>query len=263
MSAFIQSLSVLTLNTWNRSGPFDQRLALLRRWLQRLQPDLIALQEVVGESHLQELLDGLGYQSEWFGVEQGVAIAARWPISQRVELWLPGDDGKPQSGGPALRGLVQSPYGVIPFTTTHTYCYATHHGFKRERLMPALNEFARTKDKDHFPAILAGDFNADPESTEIRYLKGLQSLQGRSAYWCDAWEQAGDSSKGMTWSRENQFAAWVPWPSRRIDYIFVAQPRLDGAGTIEECTVVMNESVDGVWPSDHFGVMARVRVADR
>jgi endonuclease/exonuclease/phosphatase family metal-dependent hydrolase len=263
MHASAESISILSLNTWNRSGPYPQRLPLIREALQRLQPDLIALQEVVSDAHADELLNELGYHCEWFGVEQGVAIAARWPISQREERWLPGDDGKPQSGGPALRGLVQSPYGIIPFTTTHTYCYATHHGFKRERLMPALNEFARTKDKDHLPAILAGDFNADPDSAEIRYLKGLQSLESRSAYWCDAWDHAGDGSKGITWSRDNAFAAWVPWPNRRIDYIFVAQPRLDGAGTIKECKVVMNEKTNGVWPSDHFGVLARVRVATR
>jgi hypothetical protein len=55
-------------------------------------------------------------------------------------------------------------------------------------------------------------------------------------------------------------AAWAPWPNRRIDYIFIAQPRLDGAVTIEEWSVVGNERVDGVWPSDRFGVLARVRV---
>jgi hypothetical protein len=116
MPARADSISVLTLNTWNRSGPYPQRLPLIRESLQRLQPDLIALQEVVGVTHADELLNELGYHCEWFGIEQGVAIAARWPISQREERWLPGDDGKPQSGGPALRGLVQSSYAVVPFT---------------------------------------------------------------------------------------------------------------------------------------------------
>ena len=125
----------------------------------------------------------------------------------------------------------------------------THHGYKRERQMPALNEFARGRAKNDFPAILVGDFNTDPESAEIRYLKGLQSLQGGSAYWCDAWDHAGDGSKGATWSKSNDFAAWAPWPDRRIDYIFVAQPSLDGAGTIEYCSVVCNDRVDEVWPS--------------
>jgi endonuclease/exonuclease/phosphatase family metal-dependent hydrolase len=251
------SLSVLTLNVWNREGPWPDRLGLMRSWIDRLQPDLIGLQEVVDPSHAQELLSVFGYHSEWMGTTSGIAIAARWPIQDGQELWLPGD-GK-STGGPALRGMVNSPYGSIPFTCATTSFYMTHHGYKRERQMPALNEFARGRAKSDFPAILVGDFNTDPESAEIRYLKGLQSLNGGSAYWCDAWDQAGDGGTGTTWSPSNDFAAWAPWPNRRIDYIFVAQPRLDGAGTIEQCSVVCNEKVDDVWPSDHFGVLARVR----
>jgi endonuclease/exonuclease/phosphatase family metal-dependent hydrolase len=121
--------------------------------------------------------------------------------------------------------MVNSPYGTIPFTCATTAFYMTHHGYKRERQMPALNEFARGRVKTDFPAILVGDFNTDPESAEIRYLRGLQSLEGVSAYWCDAWDHAGDGSKGTTWSKNNDFAAWAPWPNRRIDYIFVAQPQ--------------------------------------
>jgi endonuclease/exonuclease/phosphatase family metal-dependent hydrolase len=258
MSDQKKSLAVLTLNVWNREGLWPQRLALIKSWIKQLQPDLIGLSEVVDPSHLKELVDGFGYYAEWMGADSGVAIASRWPIHDKQKHWLPLDN---EPGGLALRGMVHSPYGVIPFTNAATFFYSTQHGFKRERQMPALNEFARGKEKTDFPAVLVGDFNTDPESAEIRYLKGWQSLEGGSAYWCDAWEQAGDGSKGATWSRDNDLAAWAPWPNRRIDYIFVAQPRLDHAGTIEECKVVCNEQVDGVWPSDHFGVFARIRVA--
>jgi endonuclease/exonuclease/phosphatase family metal-dependent hydrolase len=253
------SLAVLTLNVWNREGPWPKRLPLIRSWIERLQPDLIGLQEVADASHTQELLSGFGYHTEWMGTTSGVAIAARWPIHDRQELWLPGDDKF--TGGPALRGMVDSPYGTIPYTCATTAFYMTHHGYKRERQMPALNEFARAQTKNDFPAILVGDFNTDPASAEIRYLQGLQSLEGGSAYWCDAWDQAGDGGKGTTWSKSNDFAAWAPWPNRRIDYIFIAQPRLDGAGTIEHCSVVCNEKVGDIWPSDHFGVLARVKLS--
>jgi endonuclease/exonuclease/phosphatase family metal-dependent hydrolase len=252
------SLAVLTLNVWNREGPWPDRLRLIRSWIDRVQPDLIGFQEVLDASHTQELLSGYNFYSEWMGTTSGIAIAARWPIHDRQELWLP-SDGK-STGGPALRGMVNSPHGIIPFACATTSFYLTHHGYKRERQMPALNEFARGRGENNFPAILVGDFNTDPESAEIRYLKGLQSLEGTSTYWCDAWDHAGDGGKGTTWSRINDFAAWAPWPNRRIDYIFVAQPRLDGAGTIELCSVVCNEKVADVWPSDHFGVLARLRV---
>lgn len=260
MSDIVSPLTVLTLNVWNREGPWSKRLSLIRSWIHRLQPDLIGFQEVVDANHAQELLGDCNYHSEWIGTASGITIAARWPIHDRQELWLPGDGNS--AGGPALRGMVSSPYGMIPFTCATTAFYMTHHGYKRERQMPVLNEFARGRTQNDFPAILVGDFNTDPESAEIRYLKGLQSLGGGSAYWCDAWAHAGDGGEGATWSKDNDFAAWAPWPNRRIDYIFVAQPRLDGAGAIECCSVVCNERVDDAWPSDHFGVFAQVRVTD-
>jgi hypothetical protein len=141
MTGSDRSLSVLTLNVWNREGPWLGRLALIRDWINRLQPDLIGFQEVVDVNHTQDLLRGHDFHSEWMGTNSGVAIAARWPIHDRQELWLPGDGQT--KGGPALRGIVSSPYGTIPFTCATTAFYMTHQGFKRERQMPTLNEFAR------------------------------------------------------------------------------------------------------------------------
>jgi hypothetical protein len=46
---------------------------------------------VVDLSHTQELLRGFGYHTEWMGTTSGIAIAARWPIHDRHEIWLPGD----------------------------------------------------------------------------------------------------------------------------------------------------------------------------
>lgn len=179
----------MTLNVWNREGPWSRRLVLIKSWIHRLQPDLIGFQEVVDAGHTLEMLNDLNFHSEWMGTNSGVAIAARWPIHDREELSLPGDEES--KGGPALRGMVGSPYGLIPLTCAATWFYLTHHGYKRERQMPALNAFARGRIKNDFPAILVGDFNTDPDSAEIRYLKGLQSLAGGSAYWCDAWGPRG------------------------------------------------------------------------
>lgn len=108
--------------------------------------------------------------------------------------------------------------------------------------------------------MLVGDFNTDPDTDEIRYLKGLHSIDGSSAYFCDAWERAGDGGLGATWTQQNDYSKVYGLPNRRIDYIFVGAPAIQGPGTVQSCRVVCNEQVDGVWPSDHFGVFAELSV---
>ena len=46
--------------------------------------------------------------------------------------------------------------------------------------------------------------------------------------------------------------------SRRIDYVFVGTPGLDGAGHVESCEVVGDDRF-GTWPSDHLGVFVKLR----
>jgi len=57
------------------------------------------------------------------------------------------------------------------------------------------------------PPLLAGDFDATPDNSSIRFLTGLQSLEGVSTYWLDAFAVAGDGSPGYTWSTDNPYAA--------------------------------------------------------
>ena len=68
-------------------------------------------------------------------------------------------------------------------------------------------------------------------------MTGLQSLEGRSTYFYDAWTIAGAGGSGFTWNNRNQYAAIALEPDRRIDYIFVGYPiRLGeefGIGRIE------------------------------
>jgi len=263
------SLSVLTLNLWNTSGPYEQRRELIRGWIARLQPDVIGFQEALrGASFDQmvELLDGFGYPFGTYapavpfwedaGLEFGNAVASRWPFAAAGVCPLPdaGDDERRV----ALSTLIEAPFGLVPFTCTHLN-WKLHHGWVRERQVVALAGIARRyRAETDFPPILVGDFNAEPESAEIRYLTGLQSLEGRSVHFVDAWRRQG-SGDPATWSNRNAYARTALEPDRRIDYIFCGPPRRDGVGLVEECRIVCNEAEDGVWPSDHFGVFARLR----
>jgi endonuclease/exonuclease/phosphatase family metal-dependent hydrolase len=103
-----------------------------------------------------------------------------------------------------------------------------------------------------------GDFNAEPGSTEIRYVSGLQSLGGESVCFLDAFARVGGGGPGITWSNVNPHARGEREPDRRIDYVFAGLPRRNGMGQLLSCRVVCDDARDGIWPSDHFGVFAEL-----
>jgi endonuclease/exonuclease/phosphatase family metal-dependent hydrolase len=157
------------------------------------------------------------------------------------------------------------PYGPIGFTCTHLH-WQLNHGHVREEQVALLAERAwKRRPQNGFPPIIVGDFNAEPDSDEIRFMKGLHSLHGESVAFLDAWDVAGDHSlpgeeaRGITWSNRNPYARVECEPRRRIDYIFVGLPGRAALGEVESCRVVCNEPEGGVWPTDHFGVFAELR----
>lgn len=264
------TLKVLTLNLWNRSGPYEDRKDRIRGWVRDLEPDVIGFQEAMrgdGFDQVPELLDGLPYETEfgraslWGSMEFGNAIASRWPITDREVIELPVLDSNETRC--AVSVTIDAPFGEVSFTCTHLN-WKLHHGIVREaQVVPLCEMVLRRRPRGGFPPIVAGDFNAEPDSAEIRYVKGFTSLNGRSVMFYDAWRVGGDGGPGYTWSNRNIFAAIALEPERRIDYIFAGYPiRLGdryGVGKIEMCKVVCDDDVDGVWPSDHFGVYAELR----
>ncbi len=262
-------LSVLTLNIWNDGGPWQERALLIREWIERLDPDLIGLQEVLvgpGTDQARELVGDRGYSLDFAGArtfwkdasaELGNAVASRWPIVDREVARLP-DAGDAETRV-ALAVTIDAPSGPVSFTCTHLN-WRFHHGWVRERQVRALGELVvRRRPRNGFPPILVGDMNAEPESTEMRYVRGLHALEDSSLYLRDAWLEAGSGSDGVTWSNRNPYAGAAREPDRRIDYIYVGSPQRNGVGLVESCRVVCAAAREGVWPSDHFGVCAELR----
>ena len=263
-------LRVLTLNVWNRMGPYDRRRERIREWLRMLDPDVIGFQELLlgeGFDQLGSLVDDLGYATAYAAATRvgqadfGNGVASRWPISDTEIVPLPavGND----ETRCALATTIDAPFGELSFTCTHLN-WKLHDGLSREHQVVALAELVlRRRPRGGFPPVVVGDFNAEPDSNEIRFMRGLGSLQGRSAMFYDAWSVAGDGGPGYTWSNRNRFAAVGLEPDRRIDYVFAGYPvRMaddHGVGKIEACRVVCDDEVDGIWPSDHFGLYAEFR----
>lgn len=258
-------LRVLTLNLWNLSGDWRARREEILLWLRRLEPDVVCLQEVIDDGQRNTarwLAERSGYTGCVFGggaidgrMQFGNAILSRQAIDLDATYALPND---PRPEG-VDRVLVHArTAGVDVFCTHLTSLYP--FGNLRERQVLRIDELI-TEHADpsaSLPPILAGDFNAEPDSTEIRFLTGSTSLEGRSTYFQDAWRVAGGREPGWTWSNANPFAEAEHEPDRRIDYVFSGFRRPDGRGRIMACSVVCDHALTGVFPTDHFGLLADI-----
>jgi endonuclease/exonuclease/phosphatase family metal-dependent hydrolase len=256
---------VLSLNIWNVNGGWAARRQEILAWLDRLRPDVVCLQEVSeapdGRNQARWLAEAAGGWHVTYagsavdGGRFGNAVLSRSPIDATGSHNLP---WTPSEG--------EVPRLVVHARTAGVDVFSTHLNFKfgdgvvREAQVQSLADFVRsTIDRDlRLPPIVAGDFNAEPDSTEVRYLCGLTSLNGHSVYFQDAWRVAGGAGPGWTWDNRNSFAAAEHEPDRRIDYVFVGHVRPDGAGRVEAARVVCDRSLTGTFASDHFGICADI-----
>lgn len=261
-------LRVLTLNIWNRSGPWDQRIKLIRAGIRALDPDLVGLQEVLqfnGHGQAHDIAAGLGYEVAYGpahemggGVHFGNAVLSRWPIAASRVFPLP--TGETEEKRCLLLAEVGSPHGTIPFFTTHLN-WKFHHGVVRERQVVAIADVVKAEAPiAGLPPVVCGDFNAEPEAAEIRFLKGLQSLAGKSTFFADCFGLAG-RGPGVTFdATRNPFAAETREYPRRIDYIFVRGPDKHGRGEPLHARVVLEEVHGGIAATDHYGVYAEISI---
>ena len=254
-------LTVMTLNIWNVYRWEERRDAVVE-WINEVAPDLLALQEVVRFDGLCQaswiaertgMAAAFGAAGEYSGAEFGNAVLSRFPISGSSSQRL--QEG---SGDDVARCIVTAQVDAcgraVSFSSTHL-SYRFDDGFVRERQVQQIAEFVSQPSGD-FPPVVCGDFNAEPTSTEVGFLKGLHALDGRSFHLWDAFEVVHPDQFGYTWSNANTFAAEEQDPERRIDYIFVGAHAADGAGRVLDARLVCDQPRHGVWPSDHLGVAA-------
>ncbi len=273
-------LRVLTVNVYNDQGD-PRRTGLLNRQLRDLDPDVVAFQEVCYPDRwdqLAELIAGTGlryatheadvsaYRPPPDARHDGTAVATRWPhrvveartgrLPDRPDLrwWtLAVCIDVPDTGGQLL---------IVPTTSWRLDAEAA-----REQQAIEITELD-SRHRARLPTIIAGDFNATPQAAAIRYLSGLEALNGRSVHYHDAWAVAGDGP-GYTWSVDNPTAAeeidrliGQDGHRRRIDYVFVGSAHAHpwARSRVMSARLVGDQPVDGVWLSDHAGVLVDLDV---
>lgn len=261
----MRTFRAATLNIWGRFGPWEERLASIRDGLKRLAPDVIGMQEVLRLPDFDQaalVSEGLDYEFAWgqasedAGYPIGNAILSRYPILRSEVLVLP--NGGSDETRSVLFAELDAPFGKVPFFCTHLN-WKLHHGHVRQLQVRALTDFvAKVAPVRDFPPLVVGDFNAEPDSDEIRFMRGLTGLGGRCVYFADAFHVAGDGTPGATFSKKNPFAEPIREPERRIDYIFVRGPDETQRGEPTSASLCFDEPHEGAFPSDHFGVVATI-----
>ena len=265
-------LRVITFNlAWHL--PWDDRAKEIRRWIDVLEPDVLLLQENI-DDHAEQVAAALGGHVA-IGTREGAvryenAIVSRWPIDEQHTIALP-----PLVADPRLRrGAEPMAANGIHVRTNGMDFVSVHlapppgETAHRVRQVLALDDACRAiaAASPDFPVIIGGDFNADPDSDEIRFMCGAAAIGDRSTRYQEAWRDAGSGS-GWTLDRRNPWHARAPIPNRHVDYLFATDPfylsEFFGGpgqltGMIRSATLVFNEPLTGTYASDHFGVMAEV-----
>lgn len=248
---------------------WEQRRPVLRAGLADLRPDLIALQETVwgdGYDQAADLL-GPGYQLARHSARSpdavGAVLASRWPLGavRELDLHVTGRVDLPWSA--ALVAEVDAPAGPLLFVH-HKPAWQVGYAYEREVQAVACARFVEEQLAGRsMPVVLAGDFDDGPESASVRFWTGRQSLQQTSVAYRDAWHAVHPDAPGHTFTPANPLVRAGEMPlelGRRIDYVMVRcgvhGPSLD----VVDCRLAFDKPVDGVWGSDHFGVVADLAV---
>lgn len=249
----------------------QRRRAVLAGELRRLDPDVLALQEVTRQD--AEVLERGGWHvlphPRWSAEGVGACLAARRPFGHTVSdtLEVTGRTAHTDWCGVLAAELpLPEPWGTV-LVVHHKPSWP--YGWEHERELQALvtARLAETTVAERSPrhTLLLGDFDATPQAASLRFLRGLQSLSGASVCFQDAWSAVHAGEQGPTFSSGNPLVRQGDMPEavdRRIDYIMLRCGPYGPTLRVTACRRVLVEPVNGVHASDHYGLVADLALPD-
>lgn len=261
-------LRVATLNLWAQHGDWAARRTVLIDGFRKLQPDLVAFQEAIKTEEYDQITDLLG--SEYHIVHQTVgligdgnstAIASRWPLGLVREVDLNVTPRTADFPCTTLVVEILAPDYIGPLLfVNHFPNWQLDYEYERElQAVVAARCIEEIVDQRSPHVVLAGDLDADPNAASMRFWAGYQSLGNMSVCYRDAWQSVHPGEPGHTFTPLNPLMAeanW-DWPFRQIDHILVRCGEHGGPTlAISACERIFDEPMNGVWASDHLGVVA-------
>lgn len=258
---------VYTHNIYARRADWPQRRELLVAGIAELRPDVVLFQEEVLTADYDQTADILGpgwhiVHSEGRSEQEssGISVASRWPVASTEEIDL-------TVGGPpidefawaALLVTIDAPCGALRVVNHFPDAAADREAERERQAVVVARRLRELSAEDDIPTILAGDLDAEPDAASVRFLLGRQSLAGESTVFVRAWDVVHPGEPCWTLDPANDLVAGTMpgWPYREIDHILV-QCRRDGLASllVESCERVHDRPRDGVWASDHYGLVA-------
>ncbi|WP_169337758.1 endonuclease/exonuclease/phosphatase family protein [Pseudoclavibacter soli] len=251
-------LRIGTLNLLHFDECIDERVQALSWELDAANIRVLLLQEVTRHA-LESLRHGL----------------AGWQISAGPQLTGAGDlqavatrDGEHV----VLRSTPVDFPAIAPVVATDHGIWASVHlawglGRESERVAEAVR-ISRWLEplRGERPVFLGGDFNAEPSSRTMRFLTGLDNVDGADAAWTSAWSGREPFATTRTdggWAEEQSRRVGIvrPYdmPDRTIDHLLVDGWRYGVNGAFTRTFRFADSTIpDGRGISDHYGVGADV-----
>jgi endonuclease/exonuclease/phosphatase family metal-dependent hydrolase len=247
------TLTVVTLNLWHDQRDWPRRMVRIVDELRRLRPDVICLQEVLQNPQLRNqaetLADSLDCHMQFASVDgperpkrYGNAILTPHRVLTTGARNLdPADDYR------VVAHLRFEWRGrAIDAYSTHLHHTLEGGAIRATQIRHLLAYVDSTRGQE--PVVLAGDFNAElaaPEMSSVaaRYVDAFQALHPKA-----------NREESATFNKH-----FGPDPGA-IDHIFV--PRGKNSPRPVACELMFRDvGPDSVWASDHFGVLAKLRMA--
>ncbi len=245
-------LRVVTLNLYHDKAEWSQRLPLIVDGLRALDPDVIALQEVLQTEHLPNQADSLaaalGYRVQFVSTDApdhprryGNALLTRDPVQTASWTRLaPVDDAR--TIGHARVVIRGQPVNLY---FTHLHWTRDGGAIRARQLQDALAFIDRTAGAA--PTLLTGDFNAPATAPEM----GVLTARFFDTY--GALHPHADAD-GATTLNPHFFDHRA-----RIDLVFAQLDTFD----VQDARIVLDTpDAAGHWPSDHFGTYVELQPRD-
>ena len=254
------AFSYLTINLWNaylNGGDWEARRGMVADAITAWAPDAVCLQEVVDSDSLDNgaelIAAATGYEvyyvqtHEAFVFREGIAVLSPWPIAGAESQSLPITDF-----GIAERAILAVELAT-PAGPKRVFC--SHMSIDPDEQRKADESVAAWQFMDARrtagPALFAGDLNAQPDTLAMRVLRGAATHAGVTGDLADAWLAARPTDPGMTHPSDA--------PEKRIDYVYVVPGDTTPMPAEIDCDRVFTEPTDGVYASDHVGLLCTLR----